>query len=422
MKNIFYILLVTSLFSCKTEQNSLVDTGNEYPANEIIHAMNNSQESMDKPYVVLVSIDGFRYDYPQMYEAPNLLSFDASATKMIPSFPSKTFPNHYTIVSGLYPGHNGLVSNEFYNPELKEMYAIRDRGAVENGAYYKGTPLWVLASQNQMVSASMFWVGSEAPIQNTYPNYYFRYSGSVSYDKRVNQTIKWLEMPAETRPHFVTLYFSITDDVGHKYGPNSKEMAEAVKSIDLTIGDLKARLAQLNLPINLIVVSDHGMVEVNRTDVIYPEEIVPKGVTASTSFPLMVYSSNQTMIDSMYHSLKQDSTRFSVYLKSNMPARFHYSETDPRIGDLLVMPVPPYTFGKKGRAIKKGSSTHGYDPVDCPKMGAIFYADGPAFINNSKIDSFENVDIYPLVSHILKIEYEESSIDGSLNSLSTLLK
>ena len=417
---LFGIFLLT-ITGCK---NTKLETKNveSLPQGEIILPMTNSKESMNKPYVVLVSIDGFRYDYAEKYGASNLLSFDVSARKMIPSFPSKTFPNHYTIVSGLYPGHNGLVSNEFYNPDLQEMYAIRDRNAVENGSYYKGVPLWVLASQNQMVSASMFWVGSEAPIQNTYPNYYFKYNGSVSYTKRVNQTIKWLQMPAETRPHFITLYFSITDDVGHKYGPESTEMKKAVASIDATIGNLKQQLDALNLPINLIVVSDHGMIEVNRTNPIYPEDIIPKGMTVSKSFPLMVYSSNQSKIEAIYTRLKADTTRYKVYLKSNMPERFHYNMEDNRVGDLILMPKPPYTFAKHGRPIKKGTGTHGYDPEFCPEMGAIFYGDGPAFIPNAKVDSFENVDIYPLVTHILRIKYDEKSIDGNLQILNPLLK
>lgn len=423
MRKLLYLLLIIgTIFSCKLEKTKVTTSESLYPEGEIIHPMKNSEEVMNKPYVILVSIDGFRYDYAERYGATNLMGFDASATKMIPSFPSKTFPNHYTIATGLYPGHHGLVSNEFYNPATQEMYKISNRTVVEDAEYYKGTPLWVNASQQGMVTASMFWVGSEAPIKGKYPTYYFKYNGSVNYQSRVNQTIKWLQMPTETRPHFVTLYFSVTDDVGHKHGPDSPEIAQAVKSMDQTIGYLMEQTKKLDIPVNVIVVSDHGMLEVNRKDVIFTEDLIPKKVIASKSFPLMIYSKNTVLIDSMYQSLKYDTLRFRTYLKTNMPGRFHYNKDDERVGDLLIMPRPPYTFGSKSKPLKKGSSTHGYDPAECPSMGAIFYANGPAFIHNSKIDSFENVDIYPLVSHILNIEYEKNSIDGQLDDLINLLK
>jgi predicted AlkP superfamily pyrophosphatase or phosphodiesterase len=418
---LLFSIVLLQFTGCRTNNTS--STANiSYPQNEIVRVQENSESAMAKPYVILVSIDGFRYDYAAKYNAKNLLAFDASATKMIASFPTKTFPNHYTIVTGLYPGNNGLVSNSFYNPDLRETYSIGNRNAVENGKYYKGKPLWVLASENEMVSASMFWVGSEAPIENTHPTYYFKYNGKVTDQERVNQTIKWLKMPEKTRPHFITLYFSITDDVGHKHGPNSLEMDSAVKSIDAIIGNLMAQLDALNLPVNIIVVSDHGMVEVDRENVIYPEDFIPEETIVSKSFPLMVYNQDSLFIDSLYHALSADTSMYSVYLKSNMPERFHYNKEDNRVGDLLLMPKPPYTFGKHSKPIHVGSSTHGYDPVDCPEMGAIFYANGPAFIHDSKVDSFENVDIYPLVSNILGIDSEVNDIDGSLNSLKSILK
>ena len=418
----FLLFSIALLLFTGCQTNDTSSTANiSYPQNEIVRKQKNSESSLAKPYVVLVSIDGFRYDYAAKYRAKNLLNFDASATKMIASFPTKTFPNHYTIVTGLYPGNNGLVSNSFYNPDLQETYSIGNRNAVENGDYYKGKPLWVLASENEMVSASMFWVGSEAPIQNTYPTYYFKYNGKVTDQQRVNQTIKWLKMPEKVRPHFITLYFSITDDVGHKNGPNSKEMEAAVQSIDATIGNLMTQIEALNLPVNLIITSDHGMVEVDRKNVIYPDDLIPKGTIVSKSFPLMVYNQDSLFIDSLYQALSVDTTMFNVYLKPDIPERFHYSITDIRIGDLLLMPKPPYTFGKHGKPIHKGSSTHGYDPADCPEMGAIFYANGPAFMSNAKVDSFENVDIYPLISTILNLEYNPNEIDGSLNSLRKIL-
>jgi predicted AlkP superfamily pyrophosphatase or phosphodiesterase len=421
-----YILIVFLIFTTSSctdkKQNTTQSFYNDFPNGEIRHQESNSINSQNKPYVILVSIDGFRYDYAQRYNANHLNQFDVSAKKLIPAFPSKTFPNHYALVTGLYPGHNGLVSNSFYDRDKKEHYRIQDRKVVEDASYYKGTPLWVLASQQKMVSASMFWVGSEAPIQSVFPTYHFKYNGQVTNQQRVNQTIKWLTLPEKIRPHFITLYFSITDDVGHKYGPNSPQIKEAVQSIDQTIGNLVEQTQSLDLPINIIVVSDHGMLEVDRENVIYPENFIPTGTITSNSFPFMVYADDSVFIDSLYNNLKSDSRRFNVYLKSNIPDRFHYDLNDSRIGDLIIMPKPPYTFGEKTKPLLPGSSTHGYDPFDSPEMGAIFYAKGPAFLKGIRIDSLKNVDVYPLISKILNLDYDPNQIDGHIHSSTPILK
>lgn len=422
-RHLLFVVFSVFLASCssqKDQKTSAIYT--DLPQNEIIRTENNSAKSIQKPYVILVSIDGFRYDYAKKYNATHLLQFDVSAKKLIPSFPSKTFPNHYALVTGLHPGHNGLVSNSFYDREKKEHYTISNRKTVEDPSYYKGMPLWVLASQNKMVSASMFWVGSEAPISDTYPTYYFKYNGKVTDQQRVNQTIKWLDLPEKVRPHFITLYFSITDDVGHQYGPESEQMEMAVQHIDSTIGYLVSETQKLDLPVNIIVVSDHGMLEVDRENVIYPEEFIPLGTITSNSFPFMVYSEDSIFLDSLYVNLKQDTTRFNVYLKSNTPKHFYYDTQDPRVGDLIIMPKPPYTFGKKGKPIHPGASTHGYDPLACPEMGAIFYAKGPAFQKNLELDSLYNVDVYPLVAKILNLEFDQNQIDGTVLSTAPILK
>ncbi len=416
-----YIFCLILLFSCKPKK-AVVTEVVDLPQNEISRVQENSKETLEKPFVILISLDGFRYDYAERYGATNLLNFDVKADKMISSFPTKTFPNHYAIVSGLYPGNNGLVSNSFYIPTLKEHYKIRDRGAVRNKEYYKGTPLWVLASEQEMVTASMFWVGSEAPIKDTHPTYYFNYNGRVTNEQRVNQTVEWLKLPEKKRPHFITLYFSLTDDVGHRFGPNSAEIEKAVKLIDATIGDLISKTDKLDLPINIVVVSDHGMKEVDIDNIIYFEDVIPKNVIYSDSFPLMVYSDDTKMIDSLYTNFKKDSLRVNVYKKANMPKHYHYKVDDDSVGDLIVMPKAPYTFGKRSYTFSKGNSTHGYDPTTTEEMGAIFYATGPAFKKNQQIDAFENVHVYPLISEILELDYSHLKIDGKKEVLESIIK
>ncbi len=417
----YLTLLIIIIFGC--ERNTIIQAqvSDETAAKEIKGILVNSQEQQDKPYVILVSIDGFRHDYAKKFEAKNLLSFDVKAEKMIPSFPSKTFPNHYAITSGLYPGHNGLVSNEFYDRNLRLTYNMRNRNIVENPKFYNGTPLWVLAAEQKMVTASMFWVGSEAPIKGELPTYYYKYDGDISYKDRVNQTIKWLQLPEEKRPHFITLYFSNTDDIGHEYGSDSEEISQGVKDIDTTIGDLLKKVNQLNIPVNVIVVSDHGMMEVDRDNVIFLENLLPNNLNYTASFPAMVYSSDQERIDSIYQSLITDTTRFSIFFKDNLPERYHYDAEQERIGDLVIMPKAPYTFGSKSSPYKSGSSTHGYDPKFTPEMSAIFYAKGEAF-NRINIPPFENIHVYPIVAKILGLEYNASTIDGKIEVLEPILK
>ncbi len=415
-------VLLFVVFGCQQNSHIKAQVSAETALKEIKGSLHNSDNQLGKPYVILVSLDGFRYDYAKRYKANNLLSFDVQAQKMIPSFPSKTFPNHYSIVTGLYPGHNGLVSNEFYDRNLDLTYSISNRKVVENPAFYTGTPLWTLAVEQKMVSASMFWVGSEAPIKGVYPTHYYKYDGSVNNTDRVNQTITWLQLPEAERPHFITLYFSTTDDIGHKFGPDSDEISAGVNYLDMVIGDLKSKVDQLNLPVNIIIVSDHGMLEVDRENIIYLEELLPSNINYSASFPAMIYSTNQERIDSIYQTLVKDTTRFSVFLKDSLPSRYHYNAEQERIGDLVIMPKAPYTFGRRSIPFTMGSSTHGYDPQLTPEMGAIFYATGPAFKKINNAAPFENIHVYPLIAHILGLEYDKDSIDGNITVLSPILK
>ena len=201
----------------------------------------NAPQQLAKPYVILVSLDGFRYDYAKRYHANHLLALAAQGASaprgMLPSYPSITFPNHYTIVTGLYPGHHGIVANTFMIRRGKRSTATAMPKAVADGSWYGGTPLWVLAEQQGMRSASFFWVGSEADIQGWRPSYYLKFE-SFPNAKRVEQILAWLHLPPEQRPHFITLYFSDTDTAGHQYGPDSPQVADAVNELDSEIGKL----------------------------------------------------------------------------------------------------------------------------------------------------------------------------------------
>ncbi len=286
----------------------------------------NAPQQLSKPYVILVSLDGFRYDYPKLYHATHLLALatqGASAPDgMIPSYPSVTFPNHYTIVTGLYPEHHGIVANSFYDPARKGTYSYRDNNTVTDGAWYGGTPLWVVAEQQGMRSASFFWVGSEADIQGVRPSYYLKFDGSFPNAKRVEQVLAWLRLPPEQRPHFITLYFSDTDTAGHQYGPDSPQVADAVHELDNEIGKLADGIKDSNLPVDLIVVADHGMAKVEGPP-IHLDDYGLKPSSFAQIVGSLLYPKSEDDAQAAYLALRGKSDKFLVYRRAQVPAGLH---------------------------------------------------------------------------------------------------
>src|SRR5277367_5816337 len=295
-----------------------------------------------KHYVVLVSLDGFRYDYAKKYGATHLLALakqGASAPDgMIPSYPSLTFPNHYTLVTGLYPEHHGIVANSFYDEQRKERYSYTDAKTNSDGTWYGGTPLWVLAEQQGMRSACFFWPGSEAAIQGVRPSYYLHFDNKFPDEKRIEQVLAWLRLPPEERPHFITLYYYEPDHSGHQFGPDSPEVRDAVHHVDDLIGKLKAGLDSLHLPIDLIVVSDHGMEKVQGTWIDLDKYA---DLTNFQTDGSLLYAPSEADAQKAYNQLKKADGRFMVYRLAHVPADLHFNE-NPREGDPVVVPTGPY--------------------------------------------------------------------------------
>jgi hypothetical protein len=323
--------LVTS--SC-AQGTAPVNSAGIAPVIAVDHGPNAPQQ-MAKPYVILVSLDGFRYDYAKKYHADHLLALAAQGASapegMLPAYPSITFPNHYTIVTGLYPEHHGIVANSFYDPARKDTYSYHDSKSVGDGTWYGGTPLWVLAEQQGMRSASFFWVGSEADVQGVRPSYYLKFDGSFPNPKRVEQVLAWLHLPAEQRPHMITLYFSDTDSAGHRYGPDSQQVADAVRELDGEIGKLVDGIKESKLPVDLIVLADHGMVEVKGA----PIHLDEYGLNASSFAPIIgpiVYPKSDDDAQKAYEALRGKSDKFVVYRRAQVPAYLHF-DSNPREGD-----------------------------------------------------------------------------------------
>ena len=384
----------------------------------------NVAAQQSKPYVVLVSLDGFRYDYATRYGAKNLLALarrGASAPKgMIPCYPSVTFPNHYTIVTGLYPEHHGIVANNFYDPARKERYSYTDLETTRDGSWYGGTPLWVLAEQQGMRSASFFWPASEAEIQGKRPSYYLNYDDKFPDERRVDQVLAWLRLPAEQRPHFITLYYSNVDHAGHVYGPDAPETAEAVRHVDDMIGKLVAGLDTLHLPVDLFVVSDHGM-EVEQGDWITLEKFAD--LSNFVTIGPLLYPNREDDAEKAYRELGGASNKFEVYRRANFPPALHY-DANPRSGDPIVLPTGPYSIrarepGLNGNEITPSRGVHGYDPRTMPTMRAVFFAAGPDIRVGVIISPFENVNLYPLIAKVLGLQI--GPIDGKLRVLQGIL-
>jgi predicted AlkP superfamily pyrophosphatase or phosphodiesterase len=390
---------------------------------ESAHGPNASGQE-NKPYVVLVSLDGFRYDYTERYGAKNLHALAAQGASapegMIPVYPSLTFPNHYSIVTGLYPEHHGIVAMSFYDPKRKQRYAFNDPSANSEGSWYGGVPLWSLAEKQGMRSACFFWPGSEAEIAGERPSYYLHFDDHFPDEARIEQVIAWLRLPSAKRPHFITLYYSNADHAGHDFGPDSPQTAEAVRHVDDLVGILEAKLNELALPIDLFVVSDHGMENVagNWVDLDHFADL-----SAFQAEGMLLYSSSESDAEKAYEHLEGASDKFVVYRRRDVPKSLHYDENE-REGDPVVVATGPYAIRAHAAnptdAAPKNKGGHGYPPQQFKSMRAIFYATGPDIRPNTTVPAFENVNIYPLIAKILGLD--TSPTDGDLKVLAPILR
>jgi predicted AlkP superfamily pyrophosphatase or phosphodiesterase len=391
----------------------------------------NSAEVMQKPYVVLVSLDGYRWDYNKKFAPPNLNALAGAgvqADALIPVYPSKTFPNHFSIITGLTADKHGIVSNEFYDPSRDAGFSLSDRKAVQDGSWCSCEPLWTAVEKQGGVTATYFFPGSEADIGGYHPNYYFNYDESTPNETRVKQALSWLSLPEDRRPHFIAMYMSDVDTANHQYGPDASQTRDAVMAVDRMIGQLREGIEKTGLPVNLIVVSDHGVEKLDDKKKIILDDFadLSKFRVAGRGPQMLLYlnkGEDPKIIDETAKKLKAargpSAKHFRVFRRSELKP-FRYDQS-PRVGDLVIEVDPPWSVGTKEKPPYTTGGNHGWDPRKSKNMNGVFFAAGPDFKEKFRMKAFDNVNIYPLVLEVLGMK-PLRPIDGKLTNVQTALR
>lgn len=408
--------LLPALIACSAPQALLAqpETGTTMPAPR-------------QDTVLLVSLDGFRPDFLDLGITPHLQKLAADGVRaqwMNPSYPTLTFPNHYSIVTGLRPDHHGIVHNRMQDPVLGG-FSLADRAAVGDSRWWGGEPIWIGVQKAGMRSATMFWPGSEAPVQGQHPTQWRPFDKQVNANQRVDQILAWLDQPAAERPRLLTLYFDNVDTAAHHDGPSSAQARAAIATVDAALGHLVSGLRKRGLldTVDLIVVSDHGMAEVTPEHVLAIEDIVtPEVAELVSAGQVLTFRAKPGQTAQAERTLLGRHDHFECWHKERLPARWHYG-SNPRVPPIVCQmdegwdAIPRDTVAEREPGRVRGS--HGYDPA-LPSMRALFIAHGPAFRQNVVIPAFDNVDMYPLLTHLLGIP--AAANDGDIRPLLPALR
>ncbi|ALO44970.1 ectonucleotide pyrophosphatase/phosphodiesterase [Pseudohongiella spirulinae] len=384
--------------------------------------------------IILISIDGARHDYLDLHHAPTLRRLAAvglQARHLQPVFPTKTFTNHYSLVTGLYPAKHGIVDNNMYDPPTGLRFSLGNREQVQNPYWWGGEPIWVTAIKQGLVSATFFFPGSEAAVQGISPSYWFTYDESISNRQRVNTVLDWLAKPAAERPQMITLYFSDVDTAGHNFGPESEEVRQALAHVDGEIGYLVAELEERRLlnQVNLMITSDHGMAAVDLNQHIIIDEAFDTTLAEQILYSRELVSifPAQGNSEQLLSQLRQNlPVQASVYSADTLPARFHFSGHE-RIAPILVLAEPGWAMLRRSwlegfereASLNRIRGGHGYDN-SAPDMQGLFIAHGPAFRSQTKIESIRMIDLYNVMANILKLTPAVN--DGDPDLVPLLLK
>lgn len=397
------------LFSCKDDDNGT------------------QQGAAEPKSLILISLDGFRHDYFDFAETPALdqiANGGVKAEAMVPVFPTKTFPNHYTQVTGLYPENHGIVSNTMFDFDFNEVFTLVN-GQSKEGKWYGGEPIWVTAELQGLPTATFFWPGSDAEIKGVRPTQYRLFDSSIPYASRTQQILAWLDYPAETRPRFMTLYFESPDSEGHGGGPNESAVGQAVKTVDGELDKLLKGITEKGMDdlVDIIVVSDHGMAQLSRDSMIFLDDYIDLNDVGIVNYsPIADLIPEPNMDQEVYDALAGAHPNMRVYKKGELPAELHYNN-HRRIMPLVCIADDGWSISTRDFFNSNPNSymggAHGYDPK-YESMRGIFLAKGPSFKTNVQIAPFKNLDLYELMCKVLGITPAPN--DGSSDRLGEMLK
>jgi predicted AlkP superfamily pyrophosphatase or phosphodiesterase len=361
--------------------------------------------------VILVSLDGFRWDYLDRGETPHLDRIareGVRADALIPVFPTKTFPNHYSVVTGLYPSNHGIISNSMYDPAIGMSFSLSNREAMLDPRWWGGEPIWATAERHGLISATYFWPGSEVEIGGVRPSHWHAYDGRVPNEDRIDQVLDWLSLPPAQRPRFITIYFSEVDSRGHRFGPYAPETAEAIRNADKLMGRLMDGLGEMELldSVNLIITSDHGMAATSPDRVIFLDDYLElRSVHVVDMSPVAMIRPGTAGASEVIDILSGAHPNLTVYHREDIPDRLRFGG-HPRIPEVLAFADEGWSistrerFDRNPRAFLGGA--HGYDNR-YESMRGIFLARGPAIRVSETVPAFESVHIYPLMAQILGV-------------------
>jgi len=388
-----------------------------------------ARPSDQAPILILVSFDGWRWDYIDRASVPNLRALAARGVRsegLIPTFPSNTFPNHYTMVTGLLPDHHGIVDNTFSDPNFPDRFSLSSEAATDP-KWWGGKPLWSTAREHGLRTASMFWPGSDVAIGGVRPDYWKRYDGTVTNAARVTQVLDWLALPQEQRPTFITLYFSEVDTAGHDYGPESQEVLDAAAHLDGALGDLLSGIESLRLAgrTTMVVVSDHGMSQLSPDRrILLDDYIDPSAVDISEWSGAVKLAPGARSADQIYQALKGKHPALSVYRREELSPELQYGK-NPRVSPIVGIVEDGWTVTTRervesdSRENRKRAGAHGFDPK-YPPMRGLFVVAGPRVKPGLVVAPFRNLDVYDFLCALLDVLPEPN--DGDPRTTQGFLK
>ena len=378
----------------------------------------------DRPIVILVSIDGFRWDYLETYRPPTLLALAAEGVRaegLIPQFPSKTFPNHYTIVTGLRLANHGILSNNMVAPDIPGRFGLRNRDVLADPRWWGGEPIWNTAERQGLKASAMFWPGSEAPINGRHATYWMPFDDKMPLAARVSQTLAWLALPDDRRPSFLTVYFSDVDSAGHSAGPDSQEVRDAITRVDAAMSQLVSgvRASPQGGRVHFVIVSDHGMAPLSPSRMILLDSLIDVETVEIIDWsPLVGLAAKDGNVDRVYTALKDKHPALAVYKGTELPARYGLAG-HPRVPPVVGIAEEGWhvtsTRDMDRWSIGNGHApggNHGYDP-QLKSMHGLFIAVGPRLQRGAVVAPFENVHVYELMCALLGITPAKNDGDAA---------